>query len=79
MTGYLGPVSAGGDRTSRNAKSPAARGFSDAGGGTRTPDTRIMMLRRFGSVEPNAAGGGLERGHIRAVRVSPEGGLVVGS
>jgi len=30
-------------RTSENDKSPAMQGFSDAGGGTRTPDTRIMI------------------------------------
>jgi hypothetical protein len=30
-------------RTIRNDKSPAMQGFSDAGGGTRTPDTRIMI------------------------------------
>jgi hypothetical protein len=30
-------------RTSKNNKSPAVQGFSDAGGGTRTPDARIMI------------------------------------
>jgi len=30
-------------RTSLNDESPAMQGFSDAGGGTRTPDTRIMI------------------------------------
>jgi hypothetical protein len=30
-------------RTSPNDKSPAVQGFYDAGGGTRTPDTRIMI------------------------------------
>jgi hypothetical protein len=31
------------DRTSGKDKSPAMQGFSHAGGGTRTPDTRIMI------------------------------------
>jgi hypothetical protein len=41
-------------------------GTSHAGGGTRTPDTRIMIPRRFGSAEPKIWAGGHERGHIRA-------------
>src|SRR3954454_22358371 len=38
----LGPKFAS-RRTSKDDKSPAMQGFSDAGGGTRTPDTRIMI------------------------------------
>jgi hypothetical protein len=36
-----------------------------AGGGTRTPDTRIMMALRLGSTEPKTGPGGRKRGHIR--------------
>jgi hypothetical protein len=41
-------------------------GTSHAGGGTRTPDTRIMILGCFGSVAPFAGAGGQERGHVCA-------------
>jgi hypothetical protein len=41
-------------------------GTSHAGGGTRTPDTRIMIPRCFGSTAPVAEAGGHGRGHIRA-------------
>jgi hypothetical protein len=31
------------DTRTENPKTPLLRGLGDAGGGTRTPDTRIMM------------------------------------
>ena len=37
---------------------------SHAGGGTRTPDTRIMIPLRFGSAAGFAGAGGHERGHV---------------
>ena len=40
-------------------------GASHAGGGTRTPDTRIMIPLLLGSTEPRGAGGH-KRGHNRA-------------
>ena len=43
------------------------RSRADAGGGTRTPDTRIMIPRRFGSTGPKTWAGGQQRGHNRAV------------
>ena len=42
-------------------------GTSDAGGGTRTPDTRIMIPQRFGSTEPKTWARGHKRGHNCAV------------
>jgi hypothetical protein len=44
-------------------------GTYDAGGGTRTPDTRIMILVRFGSTAPLAGAGGQERGQAGLGRV----------
>jgi hypothetical protein len=48
-------------------------GTSDAGGGTRTPDTRIMISQRFGSTGPRNDPGGHKRGHNRgpACTLSP--------
>ena len=40
-------------------------GAADAGGGTRTPDTRIMIPWCFGSGAPFPAAVGHKRGHIR--------------
>ncbi|HEX5618268.1 MAG TPA: hypothetical protein VFX51_07595 [Solirubrobacteraceae bacterium] len=53
-------------RGSRERESSDFAATSHAGGGTRTPDTRIMIPRRFGSTEPFAGAGGHTRGHIRA-------------
>jgi hypothetical protein len=39
--------------------------YRDAGGGTRTPDTRIMIPASLGSTAPFEGAGGHERGHIR--------------
>jgi hypothetical protein len=41
-------------RLIRGDQEAAARPSADAGGGTRTPDTRIMIPPTFGSVEPKA-------------------------
>jgi hypothetical protein len=41
--------------------------FCHAGGGTRTPDTRIMIPLLFGSAAPFAGAEGHERGHICTV------------
>jgi hypothetical protein len=40
-------------------------GTSHAGGGTRTPDTRIMIPRCFGSTRAFVGAGGQKRGHNR--------------
>jgi hypothetical protein len=39
-------------------------GASHAGGGTRTPDTRIMIPLRVGSTDGFERAGGHERGHL---------------
>jgi hypothetical protein len=52
----------------RPAKAPNRRRDEDAGGGTRTPDTRIMIPRRFGSTRALAGAGGQKRGHNRGLR-----------
>ena len=39
--------------------------LGDAGGGTRTPDTRIMIPPRFGSAASFAGAGGHNRGRHR--------------
>jgi hypothetical protein len=38
------------------ARQPHLQAFCDAGGGTRTPDTRIMIARVFGSYGPESLG-----------------------
>jgi hypothetical protein len=44
-------------------ENPAIGGaFRGAGGGTRTPDTRIMIPQRFGSAKPRIEAGGHKRG-----------------
>ena len=42
------------------------RYVGDAGGGTRTPDTRIMIPLRFGSTTGFEGAGGPKRGQVRA-------------
>jgi hypothetical protein len=46
--------------------------YRNAGGGTRTPDTRIMIPMRFGSTMPFAGAGGQKRGHNRAAGAESE-------
>ena len=53
-------------RASRERKTFRFAATSDAGGGTRTPDTRIMIPLRFGSTAPFAGAGGHKRGQIGA-------------
>jgi hypothetical protein len=50
-------------------------GTYDAGGGTRTPDTRIMIPRSFRSTEPRIGTGGHKRGHKRASACRHSGAL----
>ena len=45
-------------------RNEAFAGASDAGGGTRTPDTRIMIPLLFGSTAGCAGAGGPKRGHV---------------
>ena len=52
-------------RVSRSARTYLFAGTSHAGGGTRAPDTRIMIPRRFGSTAPVSRPGGQESGRIR--------------
>jgi hypothetical protein len=57
--------------TSTQRAAPELRRFTalpDAGGGTRTPDTRIMIPLRFGSTAPFDGPEGHERGHMRVCR-----------
>jgi hypothetical protein len=42
--------------------------YRHAGGGTRTPDTRIMIPLRLGSDPAFEGAGGHQRGHIRQRR-----------
>src|SRR5215218_9630312 len=50
-------------------------GTFDAGGGTRTPDTRIMIPLRLGSAAAFAGAGGHKRGHIRRRSGRPRAGV----
>src|SRR5262245_19239491 len=52
-------------RFARKRENARFAGVSDAGGGTRTPDTRIMIPHHFGSATRRAGGGGHKRGHNR--------------
>ena len=55
------------ERPSLERENPAVSGaFKDAGGGTRTPDTRIMIPLLLGSTVLFEGAGGHERGHVRA-------------
>src|SRR3954454_22520673 len=63
-----------GTRTHAPDVNPANRRFVaayDAGGGTRTPDARIMIPRLLGSTAPFEGAGRPKRGHIRASSCGP--------
>jgi hypothetical protein len=61
---------ASGARCGNSAGNVCSRKSRDAGGGARTPDTRIMIPLLFGSIEPKTGPGGHKRGHIRTPRAS---------
>ena len=77
-TGFVGVRWGSDPQTHERPRSARRAGFSpagaDAGGGTRTPDTRIMIPRRFGSGAPFPAAGGHRRGHFCCSGVVSSGG-----